>query len=86
MGTIRNTSQADITVSAEAGAFVFPAGKTKGDFAPERIAEIEAAGAVYFTAGELVTVASDEAPARAEAEPAEEVKADEAPARALKKK
>ena len=61
MGTIRNTSKGDIQVTTEAGKFVFPAGKDRGEFAAERIAEIEKAGAVYFTAGELVTVA-DETP------------------------
>lgn len=60
MGAIRNTSKADINVSTEAGVFVFPAGKVKGDLAAERVAEIEAAGAVYFTAGELVTEAGEQ--------------------------
>lgn len=99
MGAIRNTSQADINVSTEAGVFLFPAGKVKGDLAAERVTEIEAAGAVYFTAGELVTEASEdadeaaakaaaEAQAKADAEAAAEAKAkaDEAAAKAAKKK
>lgn len=62
MGAIRNTSKGDILVTTEAGKFHFPAGQAKGDLAAERVAEIEKAGAVYFTAGELVTEA-DEKPA-----------------------
>jgi hypothetical protein len=92
MGAIRNTSQADINVSTEAGVFLFPAGKVKGDLAAERIAEIEAAGAVYFTAGELVNEDADEAAAKAAAEAQAKAdaevkaKADEAAAKAAKKK
>lgn len=60
MGAIRNTSKGDIQVTTEAGKFVFPAGKAKGDLAAERIAEIEKAGAVYFSVGELVTEAGEQ--------------------------
>lgn len=94
MGAIRNTTKGDITVHTEAGAFAFPAGGPARDLAPERVAEIEKAGAVYFAAGELVTVASkkdaeDAAAAKAKAEAAAKAKADAedaAAAKAAKKK
>lgn len=71
MGAIRNTSKGDILVTTEAGKFHFPAGQAKGDLAAERVAEIEKAGAVYFAAGELVTVADEK--------PADQSPADEKP-------
>ena len=90
MGTIRNTSQSDITVHTEAGEFKFPAGKVSGELATERIAAIEESGAVYFAAGELVTKGSDdseEATAKAAADAEAKAKADaEATAKAAKKK
>lgn len=87
MGAIRNTSKGDIQVTTEAGKFVFPAGKAKGDLAAERIAEIEKAGAVYFSVGELVTEGDAEAEAAAKAEADAKAKAEaEAAAKAAKKK
>ena len=91
MGAIRNTSKGDIQVTTEAGKFVFPAGKAKGDLAAERIAEIEKAGAVYFSVGELVTEGDEEAEAAAKAKAKAEAEAKakaeaEAAAKAAKKK
>lgn len=89
MGTIRNTSKGDILVTTEAGKFHFPAGQAKGDLAAERVAEIEKAGAVYFSVGELVTEGDAEAEAAAKAKAEAEAKAKaeaEAAAKAAKKK
>lgn len=72
MGKIFNTTPGDIVVATKVGTFRLPANKPSVDLAPERIAEIEAAGAVYFSAGELVIEkAATEEKAKAAAKTAE---------------
>ena len=60
MSSITNTTKADIHVSTGAGDFVFKAGETL-TLAADRIALIEDKGAVYFSVGELVSDAANQA-------------------------